>query len=101
MDPCRTCHPDCALIYFSAPGEAEAQCAELVKAGKCWGAATEDSDAFAFGCPRLIRYAGGWIVGSGEKVGSKSLPSNPSIVILFHRWCGSNPLEKNSACDTI
>jgi len=43
------------LPYVEAPGEAEAQCAELVKSGKCWGAATEDSDAFAFGCPRLIR----------------------------------------------
>uniref|UniRef100_F1L6T7 Flap endonuclease 1 n=1 Tax=Ascaris suum TaxID=6253 RepID=F1L6T7_ASCSU len=40
---------------FDAPCEAEAQCAELVRAGKVFAAATEDMDALAFGSKRLLR----------------------------------------------
>jgi flap endonuclease-1 len=40
---------------MDAPSEAEAQCAELCKAGLCYGIATEDMDALTFGAPRLIR----------------------------------------------
>ncbi|KAL8435262.1 hypothetical protein ACSSS7_002608 [Eimeria intestinalis] len=43
------------LPVVIAPGEAEAQCAELAKSGKVWGAATEDADALTFGTPILIR----------------------------------------------
>mgnify|MGYP000300418250 CR=1 FL=1 len=39
----------------AAPGEAEAQCAELCKGGKCWAIVTEDMDALTFGSPRLLR----------------------------------------------
>ena len=35
--------------HITAPCEAEAQCAELVKKGKCYGAGTEDMDALTFG----------------------------------------------------
>jgi flap endonuclease-1 len=38
-----------------APGEAEAQCAELVKAGKVWAMASEDMDSLTFGASRLLR----------------------------------------------
>ncbi|XP_049880384.1 flap endonuclease 1-like [Pectinophora gossypiella] len=39
-----------------APCEAEAQCAELVKAGKVYGTATEDMDALTFGSKVLLRH---------------------------------------------
>jgi flap endonuclease-1 len=38
-----------------APCEAEAQCAELAKAGHVWATATEDMDALTFRTPKLIR----------------------------------------------
>jgi len=38
-----------------APGEAEAQCAELCKGGLVFATATEDMDALTFGTPRLVR----------------------------------------------
>ncbi|KAL8438811.1 hypothetical protein Efla_003848 [Eimeria flavescens] len=43
------------LPVVIAPGEAEAQCAELAKTGKVWATATEDADALTFGTPILIR----------------------------------------------
>lgn len=39
-----------------APGEAEAQCAELAKGGAVYGVITEDMDCLAFGAPRLLRH---------------------------------------------
>lgn len=38
-----------------APGEAEAQCAELCKGGLVYATATEDMDALTFGTPRMVR----------------------------------------------
>lgn len=38
-----------------APGEAEAQCAVLAKAGKVFATATEDMDALTFGTDKLLR----------------------------------------------
>lgn len=43
------------LPIIKAPGEAEAQCAELAKSGRVWATATEDADALTFGTPILIR----------------------------------------------
>ena len=40
---------------IEAPGEAEAQCAEMVKQGMVFGTATEDMDALTFGSKYLIR----------------------------------------------
>ncbi|KAH7703163.1 flap endonuclease 1-like protein [Aphelenchoides avenae] len=40
---------------IEAPSEAEAQCAELVKAGKVFATATEDMDALPFGSTVLLR----------------------------------------------
>merc|ERR1712029_193070 len=42
--------------YVSAPCEAEAQCAELCKAGKVYGVGTEDMDALTFGTTVLLRH---------------------------------------------
>jgi len=40
---------------ITAPGEAEAQCAEFVKSGKAYGTATEDMDALTFGTGIVLR----------------------------------------------
>lgn len=42
--------------YVEAASEAEAQCAEMVKAGKVFGVATEDMDALTFGSNVLLRH---------------------------------------------
>ncbi len=39
-----------------SPSEAEAQCAAIQKAGKCYGTATEDMDALTFGSGKLLRH---------------------------------------------
>ncbi|KAJ2189714.1 Elongation of fatty acids protein 2 [Coemansia sp. RSA 353] len=39
----------------TAPGEAEAECAALAKAGKVWAAASQDMDTLLFGAPVLLR----------------------------------------------
>ena len=43
------------LPTVDAPGEAEAQCAAMVKGGICYATGTEDMDALTFGTPVLIR----------------------------------------------
>jgi flap endonuclease-1 len=40
---------------FTAPCEAEAQCAELARKGKVYATATEDMDALTFRTPKLVR----------------------------------------------
>jgi len=42
--------------WVQAPCEAEAQCAELAKAGKVYAVGTEDMDALTFGTPILLRH---------------------------------------------
>lgn len=44
------------IPFVSAPCEAEAQCAELVKGGKVFAAGTEDMDALTFGTTVLLRH---------------------------------------------
>lgn len=43
------------LPVVEAPSEAEAQCAELVRGGRCYAVATEDMDALPFGSAILLR----------------------------------------------
>ena len=43
---------------IEAPGEAEAQCAALVKEGRVWAAGTEDMDVLTFGTPLMVRNLG-------------------------------------------
>ena len=40
----------------TAPGEAEAQCAELARAGKVYAAGSEDMDTLTFSSPILLRH---------------------------------------------
>merc|ERR1711962_700495 len=42
--------------FVEAPCKAEAQCAELAKAGKVYAVGTEDMDALTFGSPVLLRH---------------------------------------------
>ncbi|GAB1602826.1 flap endonuclease 1-like [Argonauta hians] len=44
------------IPYIDAPGEAEAQCAALVKSGKVYATGTEDMDALTFGSSVLLRH---------------------------------------------
>ncbi|SCV01553.1 LAME_0G16974g1_1 [Lachancea meyersii CBS 8951] len=44
------------LPYVEAPCEAEAQCAELAKAGKVYAAASEDMDTLCYRSPFLLRH---------------------------------------------
>eukprot|EP00250_Pteridium_aquilinum_P016588 c23179_g1_i1 orf=102-1262(+) len=39
-----------------APGEAEAECAALCKAGKVYAVASEDMDSLTFGAPKFLRH---------------------------------------------
>ena len=43
------------LPMIEAPGEAEAQCSILAKAGKVYAVASEDLDCLTFGAPKLLR----------------------------------------------
>uniref|UniRef100_A0A1B6DYQ4 Flap endonuclease 1 n=1 Tax=Clastoptera arizonana TaxID=38151 RepID=A0A1B6DYQ4_9HEMI len=44
------------IPFVEAPGEAEAQCAEMVRSGKVYATATEDMDALTFGSSVLLRH---------------------------------------------
>lgn len=44
------------IPYIESASEAEAQCSEMVKAGKVFGVATEDMDALTFGANILLRH---------------------------------------------
>lgn len=44
------------IPYVNAPSEAEAQCAELAKAGKVYAAASEDMDTLCYKTPFLLRH---------------------------------------------
>ena len=42
--------------YIQAPGEAEAQCSEIVKGGLAFAVGSEDLDTLTFGAPIMMRY---------------------------------------------
>ena len=52
------------IPYVDAPGEAEASCAALVKAGKVFATATEDMDSLTFGSSVVLRH----LTSSGELI---------------------------------
>ncbi|XP_001362314.1 flap endonuclease 1 [Monodelphis domestica] len=55
-DECKQLLRLMGIPYLEAPGEAEASCAALAKAGKVYAAATEDMDCLTFGSPVLMRH---------------------------------------------
>ncbi|KXZ46864.1 hypothetical protein GPECTOR_40g598 [Gonium pectorale] len=55
-DDCKKLLRLMGVPIVEAPSEAEAQCAEMAKAGLVYGLATEDMDALTFGTPRVIRH---------------------------------------------
>ena len=59
-DECKKLLRLLGVPVIEAPGEAEAQCAELVKQGICYSAATEDMDCLTFGVTKLSRYVRWW-----------------------------------------
>jgi len=44
------------VTYYEAPEEADGFCALLTITGKVWGCLSDDTDMFAYGCPRVLRY---------------------------------------------
>ena len=55
IDDAKTLVQLLGLPIVEAPGEAEAECAALVKSGKAHAVATEDMDSLAFGANYLLR----------------------------------------------
>ncbi|BHF74533.1 Elongation of fatty acids protein 2 [Sparganum proliferum] len=55
-EDCKTLLRLMGVPVVQAPGEAEAQCSVLAKAGKVYAVGTEDMDALAFGAPVLLRH---------------------------------------------
>ncbi len=56
VEDCKTLLKLMGVPFVSAPCEAEAQCAELVKKGKVFAVGTEDMDALTFGTSVLLRH---------------------------------------------
>ncbi|KAF2402255.1 flap endonuclease 1 [Trichodelitschia bisporula] len=55
-EECRRLLKLMGIPYIIAPTEAEAQCAELARAGKVYAAASEDMDTLTFNTPILLRH---------------------------------------------
>ena len=46
----------CGLHYVVSKGEADELCAALVAKGAAYACLSEDTDMFAYGCPRVLKY---------------------------------------------
>lgn len=55
-DECKRLLTLMGIPVVTAPGEAEAQCAELARAGKVYAAGSEDMDTLTFNTPILLRH---------------------------------------------
>jgi flap endonuclease-1 len=55
LEECRTLLTALGLPWIVAPGESDAQCAQLVQAKHAWAAVTQDWDIALFGAPRALR----------------------------------------------
>jgi flap endonuclease-1 len=55
LEECRSLLTALGLPWIVAPGESDAQCAQLVQAGRAWAAVTQDWDIALFGAPRALR----------------------------------------------
>lgn len=52
---CRDLLVALGIPFIVAPGESDAQCAQLVQSGHAWAAVTQDWDIALFGAPRALR----------------------------------------------
>jgi flap endonuclease-1 len=55
LSECRDALSALGVPWTVAPGESDAQCADLVQRGKAWAAVTQDWDIALFGAPRALR----------------------------------------------
>ncbi|HUR62460.1 MAG TPA: hypothetical protein VM286_08880 [Candidatus Thermoplasmatota archaeon] len=55
LEECRALLTALGIPWIVAPGESDAQCAQLVQAGRAWAAVTQDWDIALFGAPRALR----------------------------------------------
>lgn len=52
----KTIIKSCGMNYVVAPYEAETLCVYWTKIGKVYATMSNDSDLFAYGCPRILKY---------------------------------------------
>lgn len=71
MAACKTLVRAMGVPVIEAPCEAEAQCAELVKAGMAYATASEDMDSLTFGTKKLVRQLWSGVSASAQKKGQK------------------------------
>lgn len=55
LEECRALLTALGLPWIAAPGESDAQCAQLVQKRHAWAAVTQDWDIALFGAPRALR----------------------------------------------
>jgi flap endonuclease-1 len=68
------------IPVVQAPGEGEAQAAQLSREGKVWATASQDYDALMFGSPRLVRNLN--ISGTRSKPGGGTITISPELISL-------------------
>ncbi|MEK6974890.1 MAG: hypothetical protein AABY18_00945 [Candidatus Thermoplasmatota archaeon] len=55
LEECKRLLTHLGMPWIEAPGESDAQCAQLVQARHAWAAVTQDWDIALFGAPRALR----------------------------------------------
>lgn len=81
MEACKTLLKLMGIPIVEAPCEAEAQCAELVKKGVVYAAASEDMDSLTFGTDRLIRQLWAGTASTAAKKGIKPTEFTLSVAL--------------------
>lgn len=56
VEDIKTIINSCGMKYVIAPYEAETLCVYWTKIGKVYATMSNDSDLFAYGCPRILKY---------------------------------------------
>ncbi len=85
------------IPFVQAPGEAEAQAAELVKNGEAWASNSRDYDSLLFGTPRLVRYL---TISGQEFLPSRKLSRRlrPEIINL-QEFLDANGIDRHQLVD--
>ncbi|OLS28290.1 MAG: Flap endonuclease 1 [Candidatus Heimdallarchaeota archaeon LC_2] len=69
------------IPWLNAPGEGEAQAAQMVIEGKVWATASQDYDTMLFGAPTMVRNLN--ITGKRNLPGGKVITIQPEKIELF------------------